>query len=153
VRRRYFIALLVLGAEALSAGEPAFTTRVSLDSPVTVSSFTESKVYGFESVLIENEGQDAVSAVQLVVTFRTASGDQVADERRFAVEIAPRTSKRIIVDLGHKEGLRQKMKPGPESQALAILTVKAAEFAGGRLWKADAPLTLDPLIPPRIEKK
>jgi hypothetical protein len=154
VRRFGIIASLVLGAACLYAGEPAFTTRVSFESPVTVSSFTESKVYGFESVLLENDGEEAVSFVQLMITFRTDSGDEIVADRRFQAGIGSRSTKRIIIDLGQKEALRQKMKPGPDSKALAILTIKAIELADGRVWQSEtAPLTLDPLVPAGIQKR
>ena len=140
------VALMVFAAAAVQAQQPAFTTRVSIDSPVTVASFTESKVYGYESVTIYNLGADAVAAVRLVVTFQAGTGDEIVEERRFPVEISPHTSRRVVVDLGHKEGLRQKMRPGPDSQALAILSVNTVEFSNGSAWQSGValPQLIDP---------
>ena len=130
--------LLILIAAALSlASDPelAFTTRNFFDCPVAISSFAQSKVYGFESVRLENDGDAPVTAVELTVTLRTDAGDEVAEERRVAAELLPHDAKKVIADLGHVQGLGQKVKSARQEKGLAILTVKLVEFADGTSWQ------------------
>jgi hypothetical protein len=130
--------LLILIAAALALApdpELAFTTRNPFDCPVAISSFAQSKVYGFESVRLENEGDASVAAVELTVTLRTEAGEEIAEERRVAAELPPHDAKRVIADLGHVQGLGQKVKSARQEKGLAILMVKLVEFADGSLWQ------------------
>src|SRR5271154_2751656 len=83
----------------------AFTSRAHLQCPMIVASTQESKVYGFESVVLQSDSANPVRAVRLKVTFRTRAGEEITDERRFVVDMEPRDKKRVVVDLGHIEGL------------------------------------------------
>ena len=76
---------------ALASSAPAFCQQVaftargsSFDCPVAISSFVESKAYGFESVVLENDGDLPVAAVYLRVTFQTEAGSEIVEERRVA---------------------------------------------------------------------
>ncbi len=128
------------GVLALASAGPAlcqqvaFTTRNLVDCPVEISSFAESKVYGFDSVVLRNDGDRAMTAVYLQVTFRNGRDDEVVEDRRVDVEIEPQGSKRAIAGLGHIEGLRLKTKSAREQKALAILSVKQVEFVDGTGW-------------------
>ncbi len=67
------MGLLILIAVAMALApdpELAFTTRNPFDCPVAISSFAQSKVYGFESVRLENDGDAPIAAVELTVTLR-----------------------------------------------------------------------------------
>ncbi len=146
------MGLLVLIAAALAlASDPelAFTTRNSFDCPVAITSFEQSKVYGFESLRLRNDGDASVAAVELTVTLRTEAGDEVAEERRVAVELPPHDAKRVIADLGHVEGLGQKLKSARLEKGLAILTVKLVEFADGTSWQPKGPVQGVPEMPLR----
>jgi hypothetical protein len=143
--------LLILIATALAlASDPelAFTTRNPFDCPVAISSFEQSKVYGFESVRLQNDGDASVTAVELTVTLRTDTGDEVAEERRVTAELAPHDAKKVIADLGHVQGLGQKIKSARQEKGLAILTVKLVEFADGTLWQPKEPVQGVPEVPP-----
>jgi hypothetical protein len=142
------IAVVVSASLASAlAQQLSFTTRNALDCPVSVSSFVESKVYGFESMLVRNDGDRAITAVQLRVTLHSDAGDEVVEDRRFAVSIQPRNEKRITGDLGHVQGLTQKAKSAHQENALAILTVKQVEFEDGSSWQAGQPVEGIPALP------
>jgi hypothetical protein len=138
-------ALALASASAAIGPQIVFTTRGQLDSPIVISSFAESKVYGFDAVMLRNDGSAPVTAVQFVVTFRTDSGDEVAEERRFAVELLSHETKRVTVDLGHIEGLRQKIKSALDSKALAVLSLKLVEFRNGESWRPGGPIEGTPV--------
>ena len=145
------MGLLILIATALAlASDPdlAFTTRNPFDCPVAISSFAQSKVYGFESVRLKNDGDVSVAAVELTVTLRTDAGDEVAEERRVGVELPPHDAKSLVADLGHVQGLGQKVKSARQEKGLAILTVKLVEFADGTLWQPKEPVQGVPEVPP-----
>ncbi len=112
-----------------------FTSRIYLRSPVLVSSIESSKEFGFESVVLRNDGPDAIRAVHFRITLRVGTDDEVADERRVAVSIEPVTSKRVPIELGHVVGLRQLVKSRNQTTALAILTIESIEFEDGREWQ------------------
>jgi hypothetical protein len=138
-----FLILIAAALALASDPELAFTTRNPFDCPVAISSFAQSKVYGFESVRLKNDGDAAVTAVELTVTLRTDAGDEVAEERRVAAELPPHDAKSVVADLGHKQGLGQKVK----QKGLAILTVKLVEFADGTLWQPKDPVQGIPEMP------
>jgi hypothetical protein len=146
------MGFLILIAAALALApdsDLAFTTRNAFDCPVSISSFAQSKVYGFESVKLQNDGDAAVTAVELTVTLRTAAGDEVGEERRVAAEVQPHDSKSVVADLGHIQGLGQKVKTAGQQKGLAILTVKLVEFSDGSLWQPKEPVQGIPEIPLR----
>jgi hypothetical protein len=149
--------LLTLVAAALAlVSEPdlAFTTRNLFDCPVAISSFAQSKVYGFESVKLQNDEDTSVTAVELTVTLRTASGDEIAEERRVAAELPPHETKSVVADLGHIQGLGQRVKSARQEKGLAILTVNLVEFADGTLWQPKDPVQGVPeLAPPSRLRK
>ena len=85
---------------------------------------------------MRNEGNAAVSAVKFLITVRAeGADDEVADERRVAVSLEPRDSKKIAIGMGHVEGLKQRAKSRKQDAALVIITVEAVEFADGSEWK------------------
>jgi hypothetical protein len=148
--------LLILIAVALAlASDPelAFTTRNPFDCPVSISSFAQSKAYGFESVRLANEGDTPVSAVELTVTLRTDAGEEVAEERRVATELPPHDAQKVVADLGHVEGLGQKVKSARQEKGLAILTVKLVEFADGTLWQPKPVEGIPEIAPPSRPRK
>jgi hypothetical protein len=137
-------------AGSLSASDPAvaFTTRNSFDCPVRISSFAQSKLYGFEFVTLENDGDAPVSAVELTVTLRTGAGDELAQERRLAVDLKARDAKKVIAELAQVEGLGNKVKSSRQEKGLAILTVKLVEFADGTSWQSKGQIEGVPGLPP-----
>jgi hypothetical protein len=142
--------LILIAAVLALASDPdlAFTTRNPFDCPVAISSFAQSKVYGFESVRLQNDGDASVTAVELTVTLRTDAGDEIAEERRVAAELQPHDAKSVVADLGHVQGLGQKVRSARQEKGLAILTVKLVEFADGSLWQPKEPVEGIPEVPP-----
>jgi hypothetical protein len=128
----------------------AFTSRTYVQSPVVITSVEGSKEFGFSSVVIRNDGPAVVSAVHFQITFRTGAGDEIADERRVAVGIEPRDTKRLVVDLAHIEGLKQEARSRRQESALVILTIESVEFRDGGEWKQterDRGTPIDPTQP------
>jgi hypothetical protein len=146
--------LLLAGSWPVLGQQVAFTTRSFIESPIVLSSFAQSKVFGFETVMLMNDGDVPVTAVRLQVAFRTLEGDEIVEDRRFAVELRPRETKRTLVDLGHIQALQQKLTHGRDAtRGLAILSVRMVEFGDGTSWQPGLPVARDPLqpaaIPPR----
>jgi hypothetical protein len=77
----------------------AFTSRTYVQSPVVITATESSKEFGFDTVVIRNDGQSAIGAVHFQIMFRTAAGDEVSEERRTAVSIDKRETKRLVIDL------------------------------------------------------
>jgi hypothetical protein len=117
----------------------AFTSRVYVQSPVVMSSILGSKEFGFDSVVLRNDAAVMISAVHFKIAVRavtdTAGDEEVADERRVAVNLDPRDSKRVVIGLGQVEGLRQLARSRKRDASLVILTIEAVEFEGGAEWR------------------
>jgi hypothetical protein len=132
----------------------AFTSRVHIQAPVVIATTQESKTYGFESIELKGDATLPVRAVRFRVTFKTRAGEEVTDERRIVVNLEPRENKRVVIDLGHIEGLRQKAKSRQQESGLAILTVTAVEFEDGSIWEDSGPIEGTPIsLPLLIPKK
>lgn len=152
MRRRCFTAalLFVLTAVAAQAQQIAFTLRGHLiQCPVIVSSFTQSKQFGFDSIVLRNESDQSIEAVRFQVVFRTDTGDEPVDGRRIVVRLGPRDSKRLSIGLGQVTALTQRAKSAHQAAGLAILSVESVELPDGSvLWRDSGPVEGDlPLLP------
>ena len=148
-----FLAMAI--CSLVSAQQVAFTSRAHLQCPVIVTSTQESKTFGFESIMVQNDGAAPVRAVRFQVTLKTRAGEEITDDRRIVVDLDPRDHKRVMVDLGHIEGLKQKAKSGRQESGLAILTIAAVEFEDGTVWEASGNaegLPLDAPIQPLLKR-
>jgi hypothetical protein len=144
---------LLAACTSLFGQQVAFTLRGRLDCPIVISSFEQSKAFGFETVVLRNEGQRPITAVRLQITLQTETGEEIADERRVSVELQPRDTRRVAVDLGYVEGLRQKARSDRQEKALAILTLNSVEFEDGSSWQPNEPVKGIPdLNPPKPRK-
>jgi hypothetical protein len=131
----------------------AFTSRSYVQSPVVIAAVERSKDFGFDAVVLRNDGSNPIAAVHFQITFRTDAGDEIAEERRVAVSLDARDSKRLVVGLAQIEGLKQQARSRRQESALAILTIESVEFEDGTEWKQaerDHGLPIDPLQP-RLE--
>jgi hypothetical protein len=138
MRHRVRIILILLAAwnRGTAFGQQvAFTSRTYVQSPVTIASVSGSREFGFDSVVLRNDGPNAISAVHFLLTLRTGAGDEVADERRVAVSLDARDSKSLVVGLGQIEGLKQQARSRKQESALVILTIESIEFRDGGEWK------------------
>lgn len=148
---------ILLPLAALNSGtafsqEVAFTSRTYLQSPVVIASVMPSKEFGFDSIVLRNDGRNTISAIHFQVTFRTSAGDEIADERRVAVNLEPRESRERVVALGQIEGLMQQARARRQESALVILTIESVEFQDGGEWKQterDSGVPFDPVHPQR----
>jgi hypothetical protein len=130
--------------------ELAFTSRMYVQSPVVISSVQRSKDFGFDSLMLRNDGTDAINAVHFQITLRTNAGDEIADERRVTVDLQPRESKRLFIGLAHIDALKDLAKSRKQTSALLILTIESVEFLNGGEWKQterDRGIPIDPLPP------
>jgi len=144
--------LLLLIGDAAFCQQLAFTSRTYVQSPVVIASVEGSKEFGFDSVVLRNDGPNAISAVHFQIILRTGAGDEIADERRVPVSLDPRDSKRLVVGLAEIEGLKQQAKSRKQESALVILTIESIEFQDGGEWKQterDAGTPLDPVNAPQ----
>ena len=151
VATRLLASTILLVLPAFSQ-QIAFTSRTYVQSPVVMMSVEQSKEFGFDSVILRNDGPNAISALHFQITLRTGAGDEIADERRIAVSLEPRDSKRLVVGLAQIEGLRQQAKSRKLESALVILTIESVEFEGGGEWKQterDSGTPIDPVDAPR----
>jgi hypothetical protein len=146
------VTLLLIASPAVCQ-QLAFTTRSVFSGPVAIASFTQSKVYGFESVMLSNDGDQAVRAVHLVVSLRNSRGEEVVEDRRVPAEIAARARKQVIADLGHVVGLTQKAGVTTHDSAIVILAVKAVEFEDGTVWESGTPVEGVPEIELPVMKR
>lgn len=130
------IIVLLLAISTPARGQQiAFTFRNLIDCPITISSFLETKAYGFESVVLRNDVDRPVTAVYLRVAMRTESGDEVVEDRRVDIFLEPHDTKRAMTGLGHVEGLRVKARSLHRERAIAILSVKLIEYDDRTSWQ------------------
>jgi hypothetical protein len=151
------ILLPALNCGVAFSQQMAFTSRTYVQSPVIISSVERSKEFGFDSVVLRNDAPNPIRAVHFQIVFRSGAGDEIADERRVAVTLEPRDSKRLIVGLAQIEGLRQQARSRKQASALVILTIESVEFEGGGEWKQterDRGIPLDPAQqPPELKPR
>lgn len=145
--------LLISGCTLVSGQQIAFTSRAHIQCPLIVTSTQESKTYGFESIVLQNDEAMPVRAIRLKVTLKTGAGEEITDDRRVTVDMDAHDHKRVVVDLGHIEGLRQKTKSRQQESALAILTITSVEFQDGTLWDEPDPVAGTPIDTPILPKK
>jgi len=152
---RWKVLAVMIGCGWLAAGQQvAFTSRGYVQSPVSILSLDSSKEFGFEAVVLRNDGRAAVSAVKFQIAVRAeGADDEVADERRVAVNLGLRESKKVAIGMGHVEGLRQRAQSRKQDAALVILTVEGVEFEDGSIWKRTENGVKMDTYPDRIEKK
>jgi hypothetical protein len=158
-RLRVSAILLLLTASGGTAfcQQVAFTSRTYVQSPVVITSVEPSKEFGFDSVVLRNDGPNAISAVHFQLTFRTDAGDEIADERRVPVILDSRGSKRVLVGLAQIEAFKQQAKSRKVELALVILTIESVEFEDGGEWKQterDRGTPIDPVnAPQELQRK
>ncbi len=153
MRGRLCLVLLLTCGIAL-AQQVAFTSRNYVQSPVSIAWVESSKDFGFEAVGLRNDGISAISAVKFQITVRAeGADDEVADERRVAVNLEPRDSKKVAIGMGGVEGLKQRAKSRKQDAALVIITIEAVEFADGSEWKRTENGVKMDTFPDGIEKR
>ncbi len=137
----------------VSGQQIAFTSRAHIQCPLIVTSTQESKTYGFESIILQNDEATPVRAIRLKVTFKTGAGEEITDDRRVPVDMDAHDHKRVVIDLGHIEGLRQKTKSRHQESGLAILTITSVEFQDGTLWDDPGSVVGTPVDTPILPRK
>ncbi len=98
--------------------------------------------------MIRNDAPEPVIAVRFSVTLHSGSGDEIADERRIAVQIQTNETKRVTVGLAQIKGLKDRLRSYHQSEGLAILSVEALEFRDGSEWKRPHEVNTDLPIQP-----
>jgi hypothetical protein len=137
--------LLPLAAPVAARAEHlVFTIVTPGTSPVWISSPEQSKDFGFQSLEILNDSDNAVASVHLKVTF-SASGalEEVVDSGHVYVSLDPGEEKRLDVFLGRIEALNQKLRSVRQPVAWVKVTVESVEFADGSRWDPEAPAMIE----------
>lgn len=150
---RLMAPAIMLAALALtvSAQQLAFTTRAYVTAPVTIVSADSSREYGFESVMLRNDAAKTITGIRFQIVLHTDAGEEIADERRFTINLDPHDSKRVAVGLAEIQSLRQQTRARNQRSALAILTVEGVDFSDGSEWKQserEQGTPIDPLVKP-----
>jgi hypothetical protein len=137
-------ALLLFAVTAAQAQHLVFTTVTPGASPVWISSPERSKDFGFQSLEILNDSDEAVSAVYLKAMFSVeGSPEELADSGHVYVALDPGERKRLDVFLGRIEALSQMLRAARREVAWVKLTVESVEFADGSRWDANAPTVIE----------
>jgi hypothetical protein len=85
---------------------------------------------------------------------QSGSDDEIADERRIAVRLEPRETKRVTLGLAQSKGLKDRLRSWHRNDGLAILIVEALEFADGTEWKRPHETNTDlPIEPAKLPIK
>ncbi|HEY7388939.1 MAG TPA: hypothetical protein VH640_10560 [Bryobacteraceae bacterium] len=109
---------LVFAATAAHAQHLVFTTATPGTSPVWISSPERSKDFGFQSLEILNDSDEAISAVYLKAMFSVeGSPEELADSGHVYVALDPGERKRLDVFLGRIEALGQKLRAARQEVA------------------------------------
>jgi hypothetical protein len=146
------ILALLLTATAAHAQHLVFTTVTPGTSPVWISSPEQSKDFGFQSIEILNDSDNAISSVHLQVTFSAGdSSEELVDTGNVYVSLEPGERKRPDIFLGRIDALSQKLRSMRQPVAWVKVTVESVEFADGSKWDADTPTVIeDPTAAPSI---
>jgi hypothetical protein len=135
---------LLFTAMAAHAQHLVFTTVTPGTSPVWISSPEESKDFGFQSLEILNDSDNAISSVYLKVTFSASdSPEELIDTGHVYVSLEPGERKRPDVFLGRIDALSQKLRSMGRPVAWVKITVESVEFVDGSRWDADAPTVIE----------
>lgn len=137
-------ALLLLAVATAHAQHLVFTTVTPGTSPIWISSPEESKEFGFQSLEILNDSDNAISSVHLKVTFSTGdSPEELIDTGHVYVSLEPGERKRPNVFLGRIDALSQKLRAMQQPVAWVKVTVESVEFVDGSRWDANAPMVIE----------
>jgi hypothetical protein len=141
---------MLVAAAAAHAQHLVFTTVTPGTSPVWISSPEQSKDFGFQTLEILNDSDNAIESVHLKVMFSVNdSPEELVDSGHVYISLEPGDRKRLDVFLGRIEALNQKLREMRQQVAWVKVTVESVEFADGSRWDPDAPVVLvDPPEPP-----
>ncbi|HJT88394.1 MAG TPA: hypothetical protein VJ732_11070 [Bryobacteraceae bacterium] len=126
------------------------TMRTHPACPVTITSVSPSREFGFESVTFRDDSGKPISALHLTVVLAAESREEVADGGRVFAQLDPGGRKKVDVFLGRIPALAQRAKELRQTEARAILYVDSVDFADGTQWNwtepgLDIPLQVRPL--------
>jgi hypothetical protein len=135
---------LVFAATAAYAQQLVFTTVTPGTSPVWISAPERSKDFGFQSLEILNDSDNAISSVHLKVTFSAGDSlEELIDTGHIYVSLEPGERKRPDVFLGRIDALNQKLRSMGQPVAWVKVTVESVEFVDGSRWDVDAPRVIE----------
>src|SRR5579862_1824600 len=102
ITRFFFLCILPIGvARGVDAQQHVvFTTRTHPDCPVLMSSISQTKEAGFQSVSFRNDSGKSIDVLNLEVSFTSGSGEEVVERASFFATLAPGQTKRLEVYLG-----------------------------------------------------
>jgi hypothetical protein len=122
-----------------------FTTFIPANCPIVIEGLTQSKDFGFQAVVFQNDSSQAVQSIHLKVTLSSAlTPGQIADGGHVYIDIEPGEQKREDVFLGRMQALTQRAKSDHLDIARAMISVESVEFADGSRWEANDLVVFDP---------
>jgi hypothetical protein len=128
-----FLLLISFGALA-EAQRLVFTMRTHPTCPVWITSTTQSKDYGFQTLTFASDSDKAVASVNLTVVLTYGEQEEVVDGNRVYVGLESGERKEMNVFLGRMPALTQRAKELKQDVARAIVFVDSVDFADGTRW-------------------
>ena len=144
---------LVLASAAAQGQHLVFTMVTPATCPLVISAVSSSQDFGFQSLTILNDSDQAVESIRFkVVLTAVARRDEVADGGHVFVKLEPGEKQSVDVFLGRRRALTQLAKELKLEVARAIVTVEAVEFSDGTQWTGDPPSVDIPIEPRPIPR-
>ena len=128
-----FLLLISFGALA-EAQRLVFTMRTHPTCPVWITSTTQSKDYGIQTVTFASDSDKEIASVLLTVVLTIGEQEEVVDGGRAFVMLQPGERKDTDVFLGRIPALTRRAKELKQDVARAIVFVDSVDFADGTRW-------------------
>ena len=143
MKLRSLVLGLFLSTLAAHGQHLVFTMVTPATAPLTISSVSSSRDYGFQSLTLLNNSDKTIESVLFRVTI---NGEPVDGGRVFAA-LEPGEIKPVNVFLGRMTALVQRARELKLAVARAIVTADSVDFSDGVQWNRDEQAAQD--IPAR----
>jgi hypothetical protein len=148
MRRVASAFLLLLSFGTLAEGQRlVFTMRTHPSCPLWITSSTQSKDYGFQTLTFASDSDKAIASVNLTVVLTYGEQEEPVDGNRVYVGLESGERKELDVFLGRMTALTQRAKELKQDVARAIVYVDSVDFADGTRWDPHQQLADNPSAP------
>jgi len=141
-----FLLLLSFGALA-QAQRLVFTMRTHPTCPVWITSTSQSKDYGFQTLTFASDSGKVIASVNLSVVLVNGEQEEVVDGNRIYVGLESGERKEANVFLGRMPALTQRAKELKLDVGRAIVFVDSVDFADGTRWDPHVQVVDIPVAP------